>query len=493
MPAEVILINPSYVYSPYDRADLVEDPHFLGLPSDEFLYPPVGLLTIGGALKDAGFTVEGIDCNTEPSSMEALAKRCEGARVVGISLLVANLCSVYSLVQHMQGRGYEVVVGGAHPTVEPEVIAKLGVRYGIAGEGEISFVALCRALLHGEGRPEDIDGIIIAEGDQVAHYREPRTIDDPSRFGLDRDLMRKGQYKLPFVGHTEVALSSRGCPYSCTFCYCSSASPNQMFNTMRWVDVDTMTRDMVDTARRYGPKYIEMVDETFTVSRQYTLDLCQSLLDAGFDTPWGAKTRLDLVDEEMLELLARTGMRKIGFGLESGVYDHRRAMRKDFSDQVAETAFRNARRLGIETACTVIFGHPDETRADMQTSVDFVKACDVDYVEFHLMVVIPGTPLHDRALAEGKITADVFDRFMRGECDYPEYAPGDISPAEMRRIHRQAIQDFYFRPAYFKRALKRLWQRPEDLVQVMKTARSLVDRTDLARPVWAVGRRRMNG
>ena len=186
-------------------------------------------------------------------------------------------------------------------------------------------------------------------------------------------------------------------------------------------------------------------------------------------------------------------MRKIGFGLESGVYDHRRAMHKDFSDELAQTAFGTATRLGIETACTVIFGHPDETRADMQTSIDFVKACEIDYVEFHLMVVIPGTPLFDRALAEGKLTADVFDRFMRGECAYPEYAPGDISPQEMRAIHRRAIQEFYFRPAYFKRALKRLWRNPADAVQVAKTARSLMDRSHLTRPAWAVGRRRMNG
>ena len=485
---EVVLVNPSYYFSPVGL-DAADDPHVIGLPSDEFLYPPVGLMTIGGALKRDGFDVQIIDCNAAPGSADDIARRCEGAQVVGISLLVANLRSTLELVQAMQGRGYEVVLGGAHPTVEPQVVAKMGLRYGISGEGEIAFTELCRALIRGQGSPEDIDGIIVADGDQVS-VRAPNVIQDPSPYGLERSLLDNSVYKLPFAGTTAVALSSRGCPYTCTFCYCSSASPGQMFNTMRWVDVDVMARDLVDTARTYRPNYIEMVDETFTVSKKYTLELCQALIEAGFDTPWGAKTRLDLLDEETIEALARAGMRKVGFGLESGVYDHRRAMRKDFTDEVALTTFSTARRYGIETACTMIFGHPDETRQDMQTSIDFVKQADIDYVEFHLMVIIPGTPLFDRALAEGKVTADVFDRFMRGEVDYPEYAPGDITPDEMRAIHRRAIREFYFRPAYFRRTLGRLRRRPTDVVQYARTAKSLMQRSRL--PAWALGRLRLD-
>ncbi len=486
---DVVLINPSYVFPPLAQ-DISDDPHVIGLPSDEFLYPPVGLLTIGGALRRAGFTVQCIDCNATPGAAARIAARCAGAEVVGISLLVANLRSTYQLIEHMQGKGYTVVLGGAHPTVEPDVVAKMGLRYGIAGEGEVAFVALCQALIRGQGHPEDVDGIIIAEHGQVVHSRPPVLIADPSPYPLDRSLLDHSAYKLPFAGRTEVALSSRGCPYTCTFCYCSAASPGQMFNTMRWVDVDVMVRDMVDTARRWHPNHIEMVDETFTVSKSYTLELCQGLIEAGFDTPWGAKTRLDLLDEETIEALARAGMRKIGFGLESGVVDHRRAMRKDFSDDTARRTFATARAHGIETACTIIFGHPDESRADMQTSIDFVKAADIDYVEFHLMVIIPGTPLFERALSEGKVTEDVFDRFMRGEVDYPAYAPGDITPEELREIHRRAIREFYFRPAYFARALRRLRHRPADAVQYARTARSLLHRAKL--PSWALGRWRIS-
>lgn len=496
MDAEVLLLNPSYVYPPFSAADaaaLQDDPHVMGLPSDEFLYPPVGLLTIGGALRRAGFSVEAIDSNTRPMSMDELARACEGAKVVGISLLVANLRSVYALVQRMKGRGYEIVLGGAHPTFDPSVVAKMGLRYGISGEGEVAFVELCRALIRGEGRPEDIDGIIIAEDSEVVHSRPPAVIADPSPYLPDRSLLREGTYKLPFAGHTEVVLSSRGCPYTCTFCYCSQASPNQMFNTMRWVDVDTLVGDIIDTARRYKPRYIEFVDETFTVSKKYTRRLAEAMIAAGVDVPWGAKTRLDLLDDELIELLARAGMRKVGFGLESGVYDHRRRMRKDFTNDEAAHVFRTARAHGIETACTVIFGHPGETRADMQQSVDFVREVGVDYVEFHLMVLIPGTDLFDHALAEGKVEADIFDRFMRGEAPYPEYCPGDITPREMREIHRRAVRQFYFRPRYLRQAVGRLRRRPADIVQVARTARSLMTRSHLTEPAWAVGRFRRGG
>ena len=129
----------------------------------------------------------------------------------------------------------------------------------------------------------------------------------------------------------------------------------------------------------------------------------------------------------------------------------------------------------------------------MQTSIDFVKSVGVDYVEFHIMVIIPGTPLFDRAVAEGKVPADVFDRFMLGEVNYPEYSPGDITPQEMRNTHQRALREFYFRPGYFALALQRLQRRPSDIVQYAKTARSLMDRAQMSRPIWALGRKRLGG
>ena len=93
MKADVILLNPSYVYPPFSKAlmeAIYDDPLVMDLPSLEFMYPPMGLLSIGGALRRAGFSVKGIDSNTMPMTMEQLASYCEGAKVVGISLLVAN-------------------------------------------------------------------------------------------------------------------------------------------------------------------------------------------------------------------------------------------------------------------------------------------------------------------------------------------------------------------------------------------------------------------
>ncbi len=493
MNRDVILLNPSYVYPPFgpgDRRALQDDPLFMDLPGEEFLYPPIGLLSIAGALKRAGYTVEGIDSNTHVMTPEELARYCEGAKVVGISLLVANLRATYQIIQVMKGRGYEIVLGGAYPSVTPEVVAQMGLRYGIAGEGEVAFIQLCDALIRGEGKPEDISGVIIAEDEQRVWTRPPELVTDLSSVLPDRSLMRKGTYKLPFTSRLEVALASRGCPYACTFCYCSSASPNSMFTTSRWTDIDVIVGDVVDTVAQYDPPYLEMIDETFTVDRDYVMQFCQALIEAGVTVPWGAKTRFDLVDEELLQAMARAGCRKIGFGLESGVYDHRKAMKKNFgNDKVAEV-LSAARTAGLETSCTIIFGHPDETLAEMQASVDMVKEVRPTYVEFHIMVLIPKTHLFRQALAEGKVQEDVYERFMLGEVGYPEYAPGDLTPEDMRRVHRKAVRDFYFRPSYMVDTLKRL-RSTADLMQHARAARSLLKMTDLRRPVWAVGRSRL--
>ncbi len=495
MTAEVILLNPSYIYPPFGpglKGALYLDPLVMDLATTEFLYPPIGLLTIGGALKRAGYRVQGIDSNTERLTMEELAEKCEGAKVVGICLLSANLRSVYRLCQLMQGRGYEVVVGGAYPSIDPQVVAKLGLRYGITGEGEVAFTRLCDALIRGEGKPEDIPGIIIADGDdedKEVYVKPPELLPNLDEWLPDRELMRFEQYKLPFVGRMEVALAIRGCPYKCTFCYCSSPSPNAMFNKVRTTSVDVIVKDIAETWRKYKPNYLEMIDETFTVNRPYVMDICQGLIDEKLDMKWGAKTRIDLMDDELMDMMKRAGLQKIGFGVESGVYDHRKAMMKDFPNSRVKATFDTARRLGVESACTIIFGHPDETRADMQQSVDFAKEIRADYVEFHIMVLVPETQLFYRAVREGKTTVDVWDRFMRGEITYPEYSPGDFMPEEMRDVHQDAIRQFYFRPKYIAQAVRRL-KNPAQLVQYAKTAASLVNFSGLKQPVWRVGRSR---
>lgn len=489
MPAEVILINPAYAFPPFteqDRRAMRDDPFILDLPSDPFLYPPMGLLSIAGALKRAGFSVEGIDCNATPMTMDQLARRCEGAKVVGIQLLVANTRSVYQLVKHMKGRGYEIVLGGAWPSVEPGVVAGMGLRYGISGEGEASFPMLCDALIHRRGKPEDVPGVIIAEGEQT-YTKPPELLTDLNEWLPDRSFMRSPLYRQPFKGRIEVALGSRGCPYNCVFCYCSSPSPNAMFNRSRWVDPDVIVRDLADTYKAYRPRYIEMLDETFTVNKKWVREVCQGIIDAKLSFEWGAKTRMDLLDPDLLELMARAGLTKIGFGLESGVYDHRRNMRKDFGNDKVKEIFDAANRLNVDPACTILFGHPDETEADMQASVDLVKSVNAAYVEFHIMVLIPKTTLYYRALKEGKVQEDAFDRFMRGEAGYPEYAPGSLTPTDMRRIHRQAVRSFYLRPNYILRQAQRA-RRPGDLLQYARAGLSIFRRGQDTDPVWRLGR-----
>ncbi|MCP4873406.1 MAG: B12-binding domain-containing radical SAM protein [Proteobacteria bacterium] len=493
MSAEVILVNPSYVYPPLPATDVIkDDPLVMDLPSLEFMYPPIGILAISGTLKKHGFSVECIDSNVAGLTMEQLARRCEGAKVVGISLLVANLRATYQLIQVMKGRGYEIVVGGAHPSVEPEVVPKLGIRYGISGEGEESFTSLCKALIRGEGKPEDIPGIIIAETDHPDDFRvytkHPELLENLADYLPDRECLRSPNYKLPFVGSIEVALGSRGCPYKCPFCYCSSASPNSMFNASRYVPADVLVKDIKQTITQYRPNYLEMIDETFTVNRQWVVDICQGIIDEGIEFTWGAKTRVDLMDPDLLDLMHRAGMRKIGFGLESGVFDLRKDMTKDFTNAKVKQIFSAANRIGVEPACTIVFGHPNETREDMKESVEFVKSIQAAYVEFHIMILIPKTKNFYLAVEEGKATEDTFDKFMRGEIGYPEYAPGDITHEEMRRIRHDAVRSFYFRPAYIAQQARRSLKRPQELLQYAKTAKSLWDLSKQKKPIWGEGR-----
>jgi len=453
---DVVLINPPITFERASRSRDRSDPLLFDQPP--ISYPPLGLAYLGAVLEQEGLVVRILNAALPDMGKERLLAelRRERPRIIGISLLVFTLRSTYSLLREIRALDLdaEVVVGGVHVADDPGVVGKLGLRHGFVGEADVSFARFCRQTLDG-GPVEEIDGLVTAEGDRV-RMNKPRVIRDLEGLPLPAAhlLFPSRHYHTPADPRPmTVMITSRGCPFRCTYCHFYSSGIREAFPYRRRRP-EGVIEEMKLMTGTYGIEYIEFVDGTFTVDRAFTETLMDAIVREGIRVSWGCETRANLVDEPLLRKMRDAGCKKVAFGVETGLDRTRYRVNKKISNRSIEEAFRACHALGLETKANLLLGVPTETVEDLEETIRFTKALNPTYAEFHVSLITPHIEFYEIALREGMITEDVFDRFMEGAAPFPRFTPRGLTPELLDRIDIRAHRRFYLRPGYILRRLR---------------------------------------
>jgi radical SAM superfamily enzyme YgiQ (UPF0313 family) len=400
-------------------------------------YPPLGLCSLASFLNSKGFRqVEIIDCVERGfSSMDCAEYIAHNDfSVVGISVTSFQLKETKILIDEIRKRkeGVLIVLGGVHITYDPEIIKVLGADLGIRGEGEESFYRLLTDF------SRDIDGLVYTDNGQVK-YNHPARVEDLDV--LPAPVILNHRYKFPICGNRiYIMANSRGCPYSCIFC----GLPNK--NYYRTKSAKKIYEELNILAEN-GYDFVDFKDDCFTLDRGKVVDLCNMLIKKRCGISWGAQTRADLVDFELLKLMKRSGCCFLQFGVESGVSRIRNSVLcKDLSDEALFRAVEICRKLKIKSAGLMLFGSPTESLDDMLYSINFIKRLNPDYMDVLLAVPIIGSGLFEVALKEKKVTIDIWRRIVEEGQPIPVYVPEGVSLESMEELQSRAYRNFYFQP-----------------------------------------------
>ena len=218
-------------------------------------------------------------------------------------------------------------------------------------------------------------------------------------------------------------LSTRGCPYQCTFC----SSPGMW--TTRYITRDP--KAVADEIELYRNKYnivnVDFQDLTAVVKRRWVVDFCNELIQRKLNVTWQmpSGTRSEVFDAEVAELLYRSGCRALAFAPESGSPEMLKKIKKQVDLAHMIDAMRIAVRQGFRLSCFIVIGFPEETRATLRESLKLVRRMarlgvyDVSVSKF---VPYPGSYLFKRLQEEGRIAID--DEFFLSPMDfYTQKAP----------------------------------------------------------------------
>jgi radical SAM superfamily enzyme YgiQ (UPF0313 family) len=250
------------------------------------------------------------------------------------------------------------------------------------------------------------------------------------------------------VGLVTATMSSFGCNRACRFCWGPQLYPRISNRSVENVVIE------LEHIVRCGISEVYFNDLLFANDAGHALALCRRIVEKKIRLRWFCSSRFDLMTPELILAMAEAGCGCIEFGLESGNSQVRRLYGKDVSDETVREVVSTCHARGIHTAVFVILGLPEETLADMERSLAFVRKLKPDYLSLNVLWADP--------IAE--IGASVkLDSSVAGGCYSSEinFTHPHVTQAEIRRLYRKAVRQFYFQGYSLARQLLRMrsWRR----------------------------------
>lgn len=331
--------------------------------------PPLGLLTIVNILrKEHKVTLE--NENIRPIDY------FDGPDLVGISVTVDTLPAAIAIAAEFRQRGIPVVAGGIHITTAPDTIP------------ENAFDVLCIGAAEGTWRQIVQD---FADGTLKRVYR-CRGLTGGDIVPPAYDFVSKEEYLYCNVIHT-----SRGCPFRCDFCYNSSGGHPYVHREIE---------DVLADIRAVGSKHIMFIDDNFAGDPAWTRKLLQAIIP--LKIRWNAAVSINAAyDEELLDLMQRSGCQGLFIGFESISAESLRGVHKG-QNQITryEQAIEAIHSRGIMINASFVFGLDGDTPDTFRLTRDWIVRNRIETVTSHIMTPYPGTVLYDRLRKEGRITTD---------------------------------------------------------------------------------------
>ncbi|MBM3255171.1 MAG: radical SAM protein [Candidatus Omnitrophica bacterium] len=448
---------------------LIYSPDEIGVGEKRFkrvidVFQPLGLGYIAAVLENSGYEVKIIDAKVEGLSAKEISGRVAqyNPAIIGLGVSTPDFPVACSLARQIKSSGeYTIMIGGAHISALPEeTMQEACFDYGIVGEGERTVVELADAILKGDRENiRQIKGLVFRDGSKIVRTPPREYIDDldtlpfPARHLLPALNKYTGFYYKSSLLATII--TSRGCPYQCTFC------DRAVFgNRVRMRSINNILDEIEMLVKDYGVRSINIPDDLFTITAERIEEFCRQLLSRKLKISWSCFSRVDTVTPQMLKTMKEAGCWMICYGIESGSQRILNAIKKNVTLEDTEKAIKWTHEAGILVLGVFILGVPGENEETLRNTLSFAKKLPLYRVIFNTLQPLPGSEIYKIALQSGTLRKDIDYRYYHFYC-FPEklsFIAEGLTADILKRYRRKAYRDFYLSPAYI---FKRIFQYRE--------------------------------
>lgn len=426
-------------------------------------FPPLGILYLATILRERDIEVSVLDQSAKGFTVQETVKwvEKEDPDILGFSIFGSSGRNAALVSREVKKKNphITVVFGGYYATFNAERILKKYpfVDIIVRGEGENTVIDLVDCLKK-KGKLKKVLGITFWNGNAIVSTPDRPLIKDldsipfPDRSLIDIDYhsMIAGA-KIAVKKFTSI-ISSRGCVHRCRFCSCQKFARN----IWRPRSVENTLEELHYLASE-GYKQVIFVDDCFTLNQKRVVKLCKSIRKEKLDIKWICEGRVDNCSYGMMREIARAGCKVVFFGIESGNQRILDYYLKGVTPVQSKKAVELARKAGIDVIVgSFILGAPNETREEIQNTIEFARQILIDLPQFGVLNVHPGMDIWNELKTKGLLDED--DYWETGAL-VPEICPSAVPLQEIKQMIHDAFYDFFRRPSFI-------------LKQVMRTFRS---------------------
>jgi anaerobic magnesium-protoporphyrin IX monomethyl ester cyclase len=437
MALDVLLIAPRSTYV-YEIAQKV--------------YPPLNLLYLAASLRQREYTVDVLDANALRLSDDEIRYviRREAPSLVGIPVYSEILRQVRTLTELAKhGADCKVVLGGPHAAAAAQRTLEYMPQadFILCGEAEETLPMLAERY-RDPARWKEVPGLWwrTGAGGGAAFSNTPcsekrpdvNAIPLPARDLVDEAYRRKRYYTVMVRSRpVDTVMTSRGCPFRCNFCY----NTNRRY---RGRDPHAVMDELVRIRKR-GIRNIEIVDDHFTADRQRAMQVFDLIIREKLGVSFRIKSRVNVVDEELLAKARQAGAYQVSYGTESGSQYILDGMNKRTKVADNARAIEMTKRAGLDCHTSWVFGYPGETPETIAETVDFIIRTKPTTANVALLRPYPETPVYVEAQDAGTLVGE-----WHPDAETLPWVrmPWGQTLEELQGVIKKIVRKIYYRPHY---------------------------------------------
>jgi anaerobic magnesium-protoporphyrin IX monomethyl ester cyclase len=497
---DLVLVNPSSRIQVYQSLGTtlaaVENPVWAGL--------------MATFCRRKGLSVEIIDAEAEELVPAEVAERVEMLAPVLTAVVVyghqpsastqimtaaGQVCTALKQISPDQ----KVLLVGGHVAALPErTLREEDADFVASGEGLHNLVSLIEALKTPVPDFAKVPGLWCRDGPNARH-----TLDCPLVTDLDGEMPELAWDLFPMTkyrAHNWHCLDGRdrqpyasiyttlGCPYHCSFCCIQApfrggeqaAGFKPTANSYRYWGPDAIIAQIDLLVERYGVHNLKIADEMFVLNRRHVSDICDRIIERGYQLNIWAYTRVDTIKDGLLDKMRAAGFTWLAVGIEAGADRVRAGVDKNFAQDEVYRVIERIRAAGMNVIGNYIFGLPEDDHDTMQATLDLAIELNCEFSNFYSAMAYPGSPLYEFAVRRGVPLPTRWSGYSQHSRDCMPLPTRYVSAHDVLRFRDEAFNTYYTNPRYLNQVRRRFGAANVSLIERMtnyRLERDLLDGT----------------
>ena len=425
----------------------------------DHIYPPLGICYLSSVLNKENYHIDIIDQAAMGFNLTQIVKwiKKRDPDILGFSTLTASGSGISAAMTSIEVKKWnpniKIVFGNRHVTHNDyRILNKYPeVDICVRGEGELTFIELVSAIE--KNKPlKDIKGITYRDNGTIKRNIERPLIKDldslpfPDRKALKLEYTGSfGGLEFAPEGFTSMT-SSRGCPYQCAFCY------GKRSIGFRTRSVENILEEIL-LLESQGYKYLNFVDDNFTVSKKRVIKLCRLMREHKVNIDWICEGRVNQVSDEMLREMQRANCRIMFYGIESANQRILDYYKKNITPSQSILAVKKTRRAKIPFILgSFIVGALGESLLEVYKTLKFAQKLDIDFPVFNLLGTMPGTDIWDEMVEKNIIDED---KYWEEGVHISDVDPYGVPTEMISNLILIMLKQFFLNPKYMLKAMYR--------------------------------------